>query len=152
MIFIRAGIVAAAAILAIDASVAGEIKPYQAKEVKQYQSREIKQYQAQEVKPFKAREIQTHQSAAVSRQTGTQINQQQGAGQIQMYQAHEAKRYTKEDFARMDAQIADEAKRIAAQRKGNADPASSANAQYWQQQMMHRQVEAANPDVTYNGR
>ncbi len=93
-------------------------------DIQPYHAKEVKPYQAQAVKPYQAHEIQP-------------------------YQAHEAERYTKEDFERMDQQTAQEAKRIARQRGGSAP---NAEQLYWQQQIMHRQMEATNPDITYRGR
>jgi hypothetical protein len=74
-------------------------------------------------------------------------------GEPTAYVAKETLPFTKEELAAMNAQIDAEARRIAAQRGGNAAP--GADAQYWQTQIQHRQTEFANGNaggVTYNGR
>lgn len=98
---------------------------------------DIQPYKAQDIQPYRAQEVQPYR-----------------AQEIQPYKAQEAHIYTKEERTRMDEQTRQEAKRIAAQRRGNAAPGTAGAAQqaYWQQQMMHRTTEAYNPDVTYNGR
>lgn len=107
--------------------MAGEVVPYQAKSIQPYQAGQIQAVQARPI-------------------------QQQGSREIETYRSKEAHRYTKEEFAAMNQRTAEEAKRIAKQRKGNVDPTVSMNQQYWQQQILHRQTEAYNPDVTYRGR
>ena len=76
-------------------------------------------------------------------------------GEPTAYVAKQVIPFTKEDFAAMDAQIAAEASRIAAQRGGNPAPGAAANSQYWQTQIQHRQTERFNGNaggVTYDGR
>lgn len=130
-------------LVSMSAVCAGEITPYQAKTIQPYQAKAIQPYQAKQVQPVRAQPVQQYQARPV---------QQQGSREIEMYQSKEAHRYTKEEFAAMNQRTAEEAKRIAKQRNGNVDPTVSTNQQYWQQQILHRQTEAYNPDVTYRGR
>lgn len=109
---------------------------------------DIQPYQAREITPYKAREIQPYTARQVQPSQGEAAKQQPGQAGIETYQAREARRYTKEDFARMNQQTGEEAKRIAKQRGSAQTPEQL----YWQQQIMHRQMEATNPDITYHGR
>lgn len=74
--------------------------------------------------------------------------QSYGAQGIQPFQAEAVKPITQEELNRMSRQTQDEARRIARSR----GPATTPEQLYWQQQIMHRQMEATNPDITYRGR
>ena len=122
------------------AAFAGDIKPYQAQQITPYKAREIQPYTARQIKP-------SQEDAAIPQQA-QDVKSGQPAAAIEPYKAREARRYTKEDFARMNKQTDEEAKRIARQRGSAQTP----DQLYWQQQIMHRQMEATNPDITYRGR
>ncbi|BBL72103.1 hypothetical protein [Methylogaea oryzae] len=104
--------------------------------------------QAEEIKPYQAQEIQPYQAQRVPQQRSDQGVQPFVAQEVKPYQAQTVKPVTKEELARARMQIEQEAKRIARTRGAATTPEQL----YWQQQMMHRQMEATNPDITYHGR
>lgn len=146
------------------ATLAGTVEPYQAKEIKPYQAMTISPRPAKEVHRIQATEVKRRPASEVKHRAPPDEVKHRAAdapsaasnssGEIKQYQATQAKVLTKKDFAAGDAKLNAEAKRIAAQRKGGVsnDPNVAANQLYWQQQIQHRQAEAANPGITYNGR
>lgn len=130
-------IVFAALIALSGAAIAGDIQPFQAQPVQPSRASNIQPLTAEPVRPMRAESVKRFEAESVKLQPAQDVKPARPAERVRNRRADP---------------VASRKVTNSVNGKAAAPAAPTPEQLYWQQQVMRRQMEATNPDITYRGR